>query len=97
MGVEATLEGGEERGCGSVDEDLFDGGKIVERTPVGERARRRRARSVDVYREGISKYPSAVASSWIRACRSNGKEKAGGSRTARRTRRLRGNSILGVG
>jgi hypothetical protein len=63
MGVDATLEGGEERGCGSVDEDLFDGGKIVERTPVGERARRRRARSVDVYREGISKYSSAVASS----------------------------------
>jgi hypothetical protein len=97
MGVDATLEGGEERGCGSVDEDLFDGGKIVERTPVGERARRRRARSVDVYREGISKYSSAVASSWIRACRSNGKEKAGGRRTARRTRRLQGNSILGVG
>jgi len=96
MGVDATLEGGEERGCGSVDEDLLDGGKMVERTPVGERARRRRARSVDVYREGISKYSSAVAS-WIGACRSNGKERAGESRTARRTRRLLGNSILGVG
>ena len=45
--MEAKPEGREESGCG-FEVEFEEDGKMVERTPVGESARRRRARRVDV-------------------------------------------------
>lgn len=43
MGVLATEEGGVE----DIEEEELEDGNMVERTPVGDRCRRRRPRTVD--------------------------------------------------